>query len=92
VKPEVATIFNDMAREFVDVWKRAEAGENVRPACVLSFESWDGLASVMTGERYRLLLHLHTHPEPSVSALARAGASPTAGSGGRQSAGERWPD
>ena len=29
------------------------------------------LASVMTGERYRLLRHLHAQPEASVSALAR---------------------
>jgi predicted transcriptional regulator len=33
---------------------------------------WEGLASVMTGERLRLLRHLNAHPEPSVSALARA--------------------
>ncbi|HEY1935722.1 MAG TPA: hypothetical protein VGG99_27255 [Acetobacteraceae bacterium] len=38
----------------------------------MAFESWEGLASVMTGERYRLLRHLRAHPEPSVSALARA--------------------
>ena len=56
---------------FLDAWERAERGEVVRER-VLSFESWDGLASVMTGERYRLLRHLHSHPEPSVSALARA--------------------
>jgi predicted transcriptional regulator len=39
---------------------------------LLAFESWEGLAQVMTGERYRLPPHLHGHPEPSVSALARA--------------------
>jgi predicted transcriptional regulator len=39
---------------------------------VPAFESWDGVARVMTGERYRLLRHLHAHPEPSVSVLARA--------------------
>jgi predicted transcriptional regulator len=39
---------------------------------VLAFESWEGLAQVMTGERYRLLRHVHAHPAPSVSALARA--------------------
>ena len=38
----------------------------------LAFESWEALASVMTGERYRLLRHVHAHSEPSVSALARA--------------------
>jgi predicted transcriptional regulator len=48
-----------------------ERGETVAPDRVLAFESWDALAAVMTGERYRLLRHLHTHPEASVSALAR---------------------
>ena len=61
----------ETASAFLDAWERAERGEVVRER-VLSFESWDGLASVMTGERYRLLRHLHNHPEPSVSALARA--------------------
>jgi predicted transcriptional regulator len=56
---------------FLVAWERAERGEVVQER-VLSFESWNGLASVMTGERYRLLRHLHSHPEPSVSALARA--------------------
>lgn len=53
-------------------WERAERGEDVAPERVLAFESWEGLASVLTGERYRLLRHVHAHPEPSVSALARA--------------------
>ncbi len=39
---------------------------------VLACESWEGLARVMTGERYRLLRHLHEHPEPTISALACA--------------------
>jgi predicted transcriptional regulator len=56
---------------FLDAWHRAEGGEQVRER-VLAFESWEGLAHVMTGERYRLLRHLHQHPEPSVSSLARA--------------------
>ena len=56
---------------FLDAWKRAERGETVDES-VLAFESWEALASVMTGERYRLLRHVHAHPEPSVSALARA--------------------
>ncbi|HEX3881830.1 MAG TPA: hypothetical protein VHW66_04170 [Stellaceae bacterium] len=59
------------AAAFVDAWRRTEGGANVEET-VLAFESWEVLASVMTGERYRLLRHLHTHPEPSVSALARA--------------------
>ena len=61
----------DDAAAFVSAWRRAEAGEEVCEN-VLSFESWEGLARVMTGERYRLLRHVHAHPEPSVSALARA--------------------
>ncbi len=39
---------------------------------MIAFESWEGLASVMTGERYRLLRRLHAHPEKSVNALAQA--------------------
>jgi predicted transcriptional regulator len=56
---------------FLDAWHRAERGEPVDEH-VLAFESWEALAAVMTGERYRLLRHIHAHPEPSVSALARA--------------------
>lgn len=61
----------DDAAAFVDAWHRAGRGEQVRER-VLAFESWEGLARVLTGERYRLLRHLHGHPEASVSALARA--------------------
>lgn len=61
----------DDAAAFLDAVERAERGEAVHER-VLSFQSWEGLASVMTGERYRLLRHLHAHPEPSISALARA--------------------
>ena len=61
----------DAAAAFLDAVERAERGEAVHER-VLSFQSWEGLASVMTRERYRLLRHLHAHPEPSVSALARA--------------------
>jgi predicted transcriptional regulator len=59
------------AAAFLDAWHRAERGENVDEN-VLAFESWEALASVLTGERYRLLRHIHAHPEPSVSALARS--------------------
>lgn len=61
----------DDAAAFLDAVERAERGEKVNER-VLSFQSWEGLARVMTGERYRLLRHLHAHPEASVSALARA--------------------
>lgn len=59
------------ASAFLDAWHRAERGDIVDEN-VLAFESWEALAAVMTGERYRLLRHVHAHPAPSVSALARA--------------------
>ena len=61
----------DDAAAFLDAIERADRGEHVNER-VLSFQSWEGLASVMTGERYRLLRHLHAHPEPSINALARS--------------------
>src|ERR1700723_500616 len=71
VKVIVGGTVEDDAAAFLNAWHRAERGEAVDER-VLAFESWEGLARVMTGERYRLLRHLHAHPEPSVSALARA--------------------
>ncbi len=71
VKVVVGGNLKDDATGFVNAWRRAERGEQVNER-VLAFESWEGLATVMTGERYRLLRHVHEHPEPSVSALARA--------------------
>ena len=71
VKIQVGGTLRDDLFAFKEAWKRAEAGDD-RPARVIAFESWEGLASVMTGERYRLLRHLHAHPEKSVNALAQA--------------------
>src|SRR5580692_6638059 len=71
VKVVVGGSIEDDATAFVDAWHRSERGAAVNER-VLAFESWEGLAQVMTGERFRLLRHLHDHPEPSVSALARA--------------------
>jgi predicted transcriptional regulator len=71
LKVSVGGSIEDDAIAFLHAWHRAERGEPVNQR-VLAFESWEGLARVMTGERYRLLRHLHAHPEPSVSALARA--------------------
>ena len=59
------------AAAFLDAWHRAERGDSSEET-VLAFETWEALAAVMTGERYRLLRYVHAHPEPSVSALARA--------------------
>jgi len=71
VKIVVGGSLEDDTSAFVDAWHRAERDE-ILPERVLAFESWEGLARVLTGERYRVLRHLHAHPEPSVSALARA--------------------
>ncbi len=71
VKVLVGGSLSDDLEAFRTAWQRAERGENVEPDRVLAFESWDGLSSVLTRERYRLLRHLHTQREPSVSALAR---------------------
>ncbi len=61
----------DDAAAFLDAVERADRGEHVHER-MLSFQGWEGLASVMTRGRYRLLRHLHAHPEPSVDALVRA--------------------
>ena len=71
IKMIVGGSVEEDAASFVDAWHRAERGQQVNER-VLAFESWEGLAALMTGERYRLLRHLRGHPEPSVSALARA--------------------
>ena len=56
---------------FVAAWKRAEAGD-LRRERVLSFDTWEAMSSVLSGERFRLLRHLHAHPARSVNALANA--------------------
>ncbi len=71
IKLIVGGSLEDDAATFVDAWHRTERGEDVRERA-LTFESWETLAKVLTGERVRLLKHVHAHPEPSVSALARS--------------------
>jgi predicted transcriptional regulator len=71
IKVQVGGSLQDDLTAFKEAWKRAESGD-YREERILSFESWEGLSSVMTGERYRLLRHLHSHPEKSVNALALA--------------------
>lgn len=71
IKVQVGGALRDDLAAFKEAWRRAEAGD-LRHERILSFESWEGLASVLTGERYRLLRHLHAHPEKSVNALAQA--------------------
>jgi predicted transcriptional regulator len=71
IRVQVGGELRDDLAAFRRAWARASAGAGERER-ILSFESWEGLASVLTGERYRLLRHLHAHPEKSVNALARA--------------------
>ena len=71
VKIVVGGQIKDDAAAFLAAWHQAERGEQVYDRTI-SFESWEALAKVMTGERYRLLKHVHARPEPSISALARS--------------------
>lgn len=61
----------DSGKAFLEAWNRSEAGEAVSER-VLAFESWDALASVLSGERYKLLKHLHAHPAKSIKSLSES--------------------
>lgn len=56
---------------FVAAWHRIARGDTSVDH-VVTFQSWEGLAQVMTAERLRLLQHLHRQEEPSIMALAKA--------------------
>ncbi len=71
IKLIVGGSIEDDAAAFIDAWHRTEQGEEVSERALI-FESWEALAKVLTGERFRLLKHVHAHPEPSISALARS--------------------
>jgi len=71
IKIQVGGSLSDDLAGFVQAWKRIDGGDRGKER-ILSFESWEGLASVLTGERYRLLRHLHAHPAKSVNALAQS--------------------
>jgi len=64
--------FEDAAsRRFIDAWRRAESGETFHERH-LAFESWDGLARVLTGKRMELLRYVRRHEVTSIRALAKA--------------------
>ncbi len=71
VKVIVGGSLEQDAADFLDAWKRTDSGETVAASRVLSFDSWEGLSSVLTGERYRLLRYVHGHPGLTISGLAR---------------------
>lgn len=60
------------AERFIHAWERAERGEAVEPETHVTFESWAGLAAVLTPKRVDLLRHLHRHPVANVAELSRA--------------------
>jgi predicted transcriptional regulator len=59
---------DDASRRFIDAW---HLGETFRERH-LAFESWDGLARVLTGKRMELLRYVRRHKVTSVRALAKA--------------------
>jgi predicted transcriptional regulator len=61
----------DASRRFVDAWRRAESGETLHERHV-AFESWDGLARVLTAKRMELLRYVRRNRVASVRALAKA--------------------
>ncbi len=60
------------AERFIDAWERSERGEMVTPETHVTFESWAGLAAVLSPKRVELLRHVHRTPTSSVAELARA--------------------
>lgn len=70
LKVIVGGSLEDDAAAFVDAWKRAERGCDVKER-QLAFESWHALTRVLTPRRYDLLRHVRRHPATSVAALAR---------------------
>jgi predicted transcriptional regulator len=71
VQLHVEKTAQEMGRRFVEAWHRAEHGKRVSERHV-SFETWNGMAGVLTTKRVELLRHLHSSREASVAALARA--------------------
>jgi predicted transcriptional regulator len=69
LKMVVGGSLKDDMRAFTKAWRRAESG-NLESERVLTFESWEALSKVLTGERVRMLRRLHDYPASSVNALA----------------------
>jgi len=56
-------------KAFVNAWRLAEAGEEVNEQR-LSFETLEGLMSVLTPKRFEILKHVHRQPAATIRALA----------------------
>jgi predicted transcriptional regulator len=59
------------SRRFVDAWRRAERGEKFSERH-LAFESWEGLARILTTKRAELLRYVRRHEVSSIRQLATA--------------------
>jgi len=59
----------ETGRRFVDAWHALEKGKKVRERH-LSFESLEGLLSVLTPKRWELLKYVHRNPASSIRALS----------------------
>jgi predicted transcriptional regulator len=56
-------------RRFIEAWHALEKGKRLRERH-LSFESLEGLLSLLTPKRWELLKFVHRNPVPSVRALS----------------------
>ncbi|MSP49692.1 MAG: hypothetical protein EXQ95_10250 [Alphaproteobacteria bacterium] len=57
-------------QRFVDAWRRAERGEQVREEH-LSFESLEGLMATLSPKRIELVRFIRRQPNLSIAAVAR---------------------
>ena len=64
-------VVEEAGRRLIDAWRRAERGETFNERH-LAFESWDGLARVLTGKRTQLLRYVRRHDMVSIRQLAGA--------------------
>ncbi len=58
------------AKEFIDIWRRAERGEKVEEEQLLYFENLEMLLKTLTSGRWALLKNLHENGPMSIRALA----------------------
>jgi predicted transcriptional regulator len=65
----VGDALEDTGRRFIDAWRRLENGKKVREQHV-SFESLEGLLSLLTPKRWELLKYVDDHPVRSIRALS----------------------
>ena len=74
VAVHVGDSLDDVGKQFVDAWRRAEKGE-LRPDNAevhLGFATWEAMVRVLSPKRLELLRHLHRNPAKNVRQLAAA--------------------